>query len=144
MTLLLFVVAGTSSAWAQDEAAPDMEAINAARAIAIEWLALVDTGDYQESWSQAASPVQDAVTLDGWTTSLQGARGSLEPFGERTLVDSREMTNPPGAPEGEYVFLHYRTEAANDQTVTETVVLIEENDVWKVIGYFVQPGAQAG
>lgn len=124
-TMLLFVVAGASSARAQDETAPDMEAINVARAVAIEWLALVDDGDYQESWSQAASPVQDAVTLDGWTTSLQDARGPLEPFGERTLVDSREMTNPPGAPEGEYV-------------------LVEENEVWKVIGYFVQPGAQAG
>lgn len=143
-TLLLFVVAGASTAWAQDQAAPDMEAINAARGVAVKWLALLDAGDYEETWSQAASPVQNAVSLADWMTSLQDTRGPLEPFGERTLVDSRDITDPAGAPPGNYVFLHYRTQVAQDQTATETIVLVDEDDVWKVIGYFVQPGEQAG
>lgn len=119
-----------------DEASAEVEA---AAAAATEWLALVDAGEYEESWRQAASAFQDAVTPAVWETSLTDARSQFEPFGERTLTSSQQVTDPPGAPAGEYVMLQYRTEVSGDRTVTETVVPMKEGDAWKVSGYFVQP-----
>lgn len=114
-------------------------AIEAATAAATEWLALIDAGDYEESWKEAASAFQDAVTPAVWETSVTEARSQFEPFGERTLTSSRQVTDPPGAPAGEYTILQYRTEVSGDRTVTETVVPMKEGDAWKVSGYFVQP-----
>lgn len=143
--LLLLPFAATPLA-AQDqdaEADPTADeasaAIEAAAAAATDWLALVDAGEYEESWREAASAFQDAVTPAVWETSLTDARSELEPFGERTLTSSQQLTDPPGAPAGEYVLLQYSTEVSGDRTVTETVVPMKEGDAWKVSGYFVQP-----
>jgi hypothetical protein len=124
----------------QDE---DALAVEAATVAALDWLALLDDAKYEESWQAGASVLQDNVTVEQWSTALKDARDPLEPFDARKLLESRKVTDPQGAPEGEYIFLHYRTQAANEQTVTETVVLVEEGDAWKVVGYFVQP-EQAG
>ena len=121
----------------------DALAVEAATVAALDWLTLIDDGKYDESWQAGASVLQDNVTVEQWSTALKDARDPLEPFEGRKLLESRKVTDPQGAPAGEYIFLHYRTQAANEQTVTETVVLLEEGDAWKVVGYFVQPG-QAG
>lgn len=121
---------------AADEASAVLEAATAA---ATEWLEIIDAGEYEESWQEAASAFQDAVTPATWRESVTGARGPLEPFGERTLIASQQVTDPPGAPPGEYVILQYRTEVSGDRTAVETVVPMKEGDAWKVSGYFVQP-----
>jgi len=108
-------------------------------AAATEWLALLDAGEYEASWKQAASAFRDAVTPAVWTESVTNARGSLEPFGDRELISSQQLTDPPGAPPGDYVILQYRTDVAGDRTVVETVVPMREGDAWKVSGYFVNP-----
>lgn len=140
---LLLPFAATPLAAQDAEASPPADEapaeIEAATAAATEWLALVDAGEYEESWRQAASGLQDAVTPAVWESSLTDARSQFGPFGERTLTSSQQVTDPPGAPAGEYVMLQYRTEVSDDRTVTETVVPMKEGDAWKVSGYFVQP-----
>jgi len=151
LPLLLASLAAPVMAQEADEAADatttvqdeDALALEAATVAALDWLALLDDGKYEESWQAGASAMQENVTAEQWSTALKDAREPLEPFGARKLLESRKVTDPQGAPAGEYIFLHYRTQAANEQTVTETVVLLEEGDAWKVAGYFVQPG-QAG
>lgn len=151
-SLMFAVLAVPAMAQEADEAADaatttvkdaDALAVEAATVAALDWLALLDDGKYEESWQAGASAMQDNVTAEQWSTALKNARDPLEPFEGRKLLESRKVTDPQGAPAGEYIFLHYRTQAANEQTVTETVVLLEEGDAWKVAGYFVQPG-QAG
>ncbi len=115
--LLLPFAAGPLAAQDQDaEANPPAdktsEDLAAATAAATEWLALVDSGEYEESWQKAASAFQDAVTPAVWETSLTDARSQFEPFGERTLTSSQQVTDPPGAPAGDYVLLQYRTEVS--------------------------------
>jgi hypothetical protein len=121
------------------DAADDTSAAEAAAAAATEWLALIDAGEYEQSWKEAASAFQDALTPAVWETSLTDARSQFEPFGERTLTSSQQVTDPPGAPAGDYVILQYRTEVTGDRTVTETVVPMKDGDAWKVSGYFVRP-----
>lgn len=151
-SLMLAALAAPAVAQEADEAADaatttvqdaDALAVEAATVAALDWLALIDDGKYDESWQAGASVLQDNVTAEQWSTALKDARDPLEPFDARELLESRKVTDPQGAPAGEYIFLHYRTRAAGEQTVTETVVLLEEGDAWKVVGYFVQP-EQAG
>jgi len=142
--MLLFAVSPLA---AQETEAPDAAdaaddtaaAIEGATAAATEWLALIDAGEYEESWKEAASAFQDALTPAVWESALTDARSQFEPFGQRTLTSSQQMTDPPGAPAGDYVILQYQTEVSEDRTVTETVVPMKEGDHWKVSGYFVQP-----
>jgi hypothetical protein len=122
-----------------DAADDTSAAVEAATAAATEWLTLIDAGEYEESWKEAASAFQDAVTPAVWETSLTDARGQFEPFGERTLTSAQQVTDLPGAPAGDYVILQYQTEVSGDRTVTETVVPMKEGDQWKVSGYFVRP-----
>jgi len=132
----LILLPSTIRPLAAQEASTDVEAASAA---ATKWLALIDAGEYEASWTQAASGFQDAVTPAVWTESVTNARGSLEPFGDRELISSQQVTDPPGAPPGDYVILQYRTDVAGDRTAVETVVPMREGDAWKVSGYFVNP-----
>lgn len=140
---LLLPFAATPLAAQDAEADPPADEVSAeveaATAAANAWLALVDAGEYEESWREAASGLQDAVTPAVWETSLTDARSQFGAFGERTLTSSQQVTDPPGAPAGDYVILQYSTAVPGDRTVTETVVPMKEGDAWKVSGYFVQP-----
>jgi hypothetical protein len=150
---LPILLIAASTGFAQEDAEPeapanphtaafDREAIDAARTAAADWLAFIDEGDYEQSWERSAEAVQAAVTLEDWRSSLAEIREPLDPLGDRKLLDSRRMTDPPGAPAGEYVFLHYRTPASEDRTVTETVVMLKEGESWKGVGYFIQGNPQ--
>jgi hypothetical protein len=45
----------------------------------------------------------------------------------------------PGAPDGEYVVVKYRTRFEHKEQAEETVVPMRDRDgVWKVSGYFVK------
>jgi len=149
MTVPLLLFGATGTLHAQDEGGADAEAagvaadtaaaVEAASAAALEWLAVVDSGDYEASWEQAAPAMRQAVTTAQWTAALGQARGPLEPFGERNRIEARYATELPGAPEGEYVVLQYRTGVAGDRTVVETVVPMNVDGAWMVSGYFVRP-----
>ena len=115
----------------QDEAAAVIAVMN--------WLAIVDAGDYSGSWDAGSLAFQEAVTREDWVTSVTSARGSFEPFGEREQIASRTLTHPPTAPPGEYALMQFRTQVSGGRTVIETVVPMKEDGVWKVSGYFVRP-----
>ena len=138
--LALLLVAATPLAAQEDEAVTaDSAAIAAAEEAASPWLDLVDEGDYEASWEQAAPMFQEAVPTSTWMTNVEQARGAFEPFGERTRIGAQHLVDPPNAPAGEYVLLQYRTQVSGDRTVVETVVPMKTDDGWKVSGYFVNP-----
>lgn len=103
------------------------------------WLALVDSGRYGESWSQAAAPFKKQVTAGQWEEAVGRAR---EPFGKLLArkVKSAEYTRSvPGAPAGEYVILVYDSSFENKKEAGETVVPMKDKDgTWRVSGYFVK------
>ncbi|MEE9208313.1 MAG: DUF4019 domain-containing protein [Gemmatimonadota bacterium] len=118
----------------------DVEAETAAALEATTaWLELLDAGEYEETWNEAAAAFQAAVTVGNWIASVVQARTNFEPFGERVEVGSRYMTDIPNAPPGEYVVFQFRTAVAGDRTVIETVTPMKEQGAWKVSGYFVRP-----
>lgn len=115
-------------------------AVREARVAATAWLQIVDQGKYAESWGEAASAFQQAVTKPAWENAVRQARSPHEPFGAREEVMAQYTPELPNAPPGQYVILQYQTSVAGGRHVVETVVPAYDGERgWRVSGYFVRP-----
>ena len=113
----------------------ETEIVDAAR----DWVRLVDAGQYGESWTQAGATFRGAVTRDQWEAQVKPVREPLGEVGKRTVRSVTTQINPPGAPAGEYRTIQFDTYYSGAGDVIETVVLMDENGSWEVVGYFVRP-----
>ena len=119
--------------------APAADPVDSAREAAESWLTLVDAGEYDQSWERAASFFKQQVRQEQWKQAATKAR---EPLGElisRELLAAQATTSLPGAPDGEYVVIQYRTQFANKKNAVETITPMKDADgSWRVSGYFVR------
>lgn len=117
---------------ADDQTAPAVKAAEA-------WLALVDAGDYAASWQEAAPVFKEAVAQAQWEASVKSARGPLGQLESRELIGAKFTTTLPGAPDGEYVVIQFKTKFAHKAEAVETVTPMKDPaGVWRVSGYFVR------
>jgi hypothetical protein len=108
-------------------------------AAAEPWLALVDRGQYTRSWEMAAERFKSLVDRHDFIKSLNAARKPLGEVKSRELQSKQYATTLPGAPDGRYVVLQYKTTFVNQKSATETVTpMLEKDKVWKVSGYFIK------
>src|SRR5581483_3181190 len=77
----------------------------AAQKSAESWLTLVDSGNYGQSWDQAAQLFRTAVTRDEWSGKIRAVRDPLGKVTSRKLKSATYTKTLPGAPDGEYVVL---------------------------------------
>jgi len=111
----------------------------AALAAAEQWLAAVDQGHYAETWSEAATFFRNAVTRDTWERSMEAVRRPLGKRVSRSLRSATYTTTLPGAPDGEYVVIHFDTVFEHKASAVETVTPMRDTDgKWRVSGYFIQ------
>jgi len=104
-----------------------------------KWVDLVDQHKYAESWTEASAYFRNAVARQEWAKTLEGVRAPLGGVVSRTLDGASYQTNLPGAPDGEYVIVKFRTEFRNKREAVETVVPMKEQDgSWRVSGYFIR------
>lgn len=126
---------GCLAAAAVPAASPEQEAQKAAEA----WLALVDKGEYGESWEQAASFFKDRVKRSQWETIVAKVRGPFGALDSRSLLAAQFTRELPGAPDGEYVVLQFKTSFANKKNAVETVTPMKDSGgAWRVSGYQVK------
>jgi hypothetical protein len=103
------------------------------------WLGLNDGGNYTGSWSEAATFFRGTVTEAEWVRAMSALRAPLGGAVARAVRVSRYATTLPGAPDGEYVLLQYRSQFERKKAAVETVVVMLETDaVWRVSGYFIK------
>jgi hypothetical protein len=115
------------------------EKIVAGKTAAISWLASLDKEDYATSWDEAASIFKDRVAKEQWVKGVGGVRQPLGKMLSRKFIDARYARTLPGAPDGEYVVVHYDTSFEHKQSATETVVpTLDKDGHWRVSGYFVK------
>ena len=133
-TLLLIVpLLFSSLCFAQTEA--ETQAVAAAKA----WLQLVDDGKYDDSWEQAASVFRNNVAKSQWKKMVQGVRDPLGALQERQLDSAKYTSTLPGAPDGEYVIVQFKTTFANKAAAVETLTPMKDADgQWRVSGYFIR------
>ncbi|MGI4721083.1 MAG: DUF4019 domain-containing protein [Janthinobacterium lividum] len=134
-----FAFAAAAQEPGQDRAAaPSADAAAAADA-AKAWLALADAGRHGEGWAASAAALRGAVPLAQWEAAMAAVRTPLGAVVSRTLSSSHPTRTLPGAPEGEYVVLQYRTDFANRAGAVETVTPMRDADgTWRVSGYYVK------
>ena len=117
----------------------DEAAEKEAQAAAKQWLALVDQGQYAESWGTASSYFKNAVPEMQWLQSMKGARQPLGKMISRRLKSATFTTSLPGTPDGQYVVIQYATSFENKASAIETVTPMRDPDrQWRVSGYFIK------
>jgi hypothetical protein len=111
----------------------------AAQTSAEQWLALVDAGNYADSWKTSAAYFQTAVTQDQWAQTAAGVRKPLGDLVSRKFKSAQYTKTVPGAPDGEYVILQFDTSFANKKEAVETITpKLETDGTWKVSGYYIK------
>ncbi|HSY42901.1 MAG TPA: protein kinase [Candidatus Acidoferrum sp.] len=117
--------------------APDNN--EAAVSVAEAWLTVVDNGNYDESWKESAPAFQNAVSEAKWEDSMNTFRKPLGNLLSRGLISAQPATQLPGAPEGEYVVIQFKTSFENNTSAVETVTVGPKlGDDWKVSGYYIK------
>jgi hypothetical protein len=115
-------------------AGPEQEATAAAE----RWLAVVDAGDWPTSWDHASNLFRNAVEKEAWSRQLGAIRGPMGAVKSRTLLGAQYAESLPGAPDGRYVVIQYRTHFTNKASAVETVTPAYDDGTWRVSGYFIR------
>jgi hypothetical protein len=110
-----------------------------AQAVADAWLKLLDQGQYEASWEQAAKPLQAAIGKGEWTKGCGGARQPLGKLVSRKLKSRQYTEQLPGVPDGKYVVIQYESVFEDKALAVETVTpMVDSDGAWRVSGYFVR------
>jgi serine/threonine protein kinase len=118
---------------------PPADADKTAVSAAQNWLALIDAGNYSETWKEASAIFRGAVTEPGWENSMNIFRQPLGDLLSRKLKSAQHMTELPGAPDGQYVVMQFETSFANKKSAIETVTfMLEKDGQWRSAGYFIK------
>lgn len=113
--------------------------IEQAKTAAMNWLALADSNRHASAWTEAAEPIQKALSQSDWTQSQQALRAPLGKLKSRTVKSATFTKTLPGAPEGDYVVIAFASVFTNKPDTVETIIPARTADgSWKVVGYFVR------
>jgi hypothetical protein len=119
--------------------AQDAQSVSQAQNAASAWLALVDAGNYAESWEQAAGSFKASVSKPSWAAAAAGVRLPLGALKSRQIQSSAFTHTLPGAPDGDYVVIKYASRFENKGSAVETVTPLRDKDgTWRVSGYFIK------
>jgi DNA-binding CsgD family transcriptional regulator len=130
VTLALLVPAQAPQAGTDAPAVAETVVTKAAR----DWLALVDAGKWNESWTATAQSFRSLNTVGAWQSASEKARVPLGQVLSRTLVSEQDIPAPPHG----YRTVRFRTDFTNKRGAIETVSLDRENGGWKIVGIYVE------
>jgi hypothetical protein len=120
---------------AEDPHAPDEVA---AERQALGFLGYLDQGRYADSYAYTGMLIRTQLDRDAFSTQIQKTRVGIGALQSRELIDAGYSTTVPGAPEGQYVILHYHVSFAGRQDAVETVTLAFAKGYWRVAGYYIK------
>ena len=103
------------------------------------WLGMVDSEKYSESWKEAAELFRDAIKEEQWRQSLRVVRKPLGKLVKRKIKTKTYRTSLPGAPDGEYVVIQFETSFEHKKSAIETVTpMMDKDGRWRVSGYYIK------
>jgi hypothetical protein len=133
--LVLSLMAFMGSAVALQEGFTDQD-LKDSVAAANQWLSLVDSGHYPESWDAGAVTFKFTITRPEWTKAMEKLRQPLGTVTSRELLEQRTAKDPKGLPAGEYMVLYYKTAFSNRPDANELITEVKESDgKWRVLTY---------
>ena len=114
-------------------------AVEEALEVAEVWLDLVDRGEYDKSWEEAAAYFKTAVQRDQWQQAMVGGRSPLGEVVSRELLEANYRSRLAGAPDGEYVVIRFKTSFSNKAESVETITpMLDPDGRWRVSGYYIK------
>lgn len=105
---------------------------------ALDWLALVDARQWEESWEATGEMFQSEVTAAQWAETGTTVRDPLGAVQSREVETLQQTENLHGVTEGDYVVIQFSTAFAKAPNAVETVILRAEDGALKVVGYFIR------
>jgi hypothetical protein len=110
--------------------------VNQALSASQAWIAVIDAGRYDDSYSFTCEEMRTKFPQDRWVDVLKTIRS---PWGK--VLDRHQMSHiyePHGVKglEGECMIITYNTNFKNLNNATEQVVLKWEDGQWRGAGYF--------
>jgi len=119
--------------------AGNQEAKRSAVDSAILWLEKVDAGKYGQTWEEAATYFKSAVPKSKWSRTIQMVRQPLGQTISREVFSKKYRTSIPGAPDGEYVIVQFKTVFAHKKEAIETITpMLDSDGMWRVSGYYIK------
>ena len=109
--------------------AVEVEVVRSAR----DWLAVVDAGRWDESWRATGEAFRALNTPQAWADASETARVPLGAMVSRTHLTHDSVPAPPHGAE----IVKFETRFDNRPRAIETLTLVREGRVWKVVGYYI-------
>lgn len=108
---------------------------------ALGWLAIMDAGDYAQSWEAASEEFRSMVTQDEWVEKSEAIRGPLGTVISRKPTAGQQTS---GNPKTASCVVKFDTSFAGMADAAETITFAREKDgKWKVTGYLILPRTDA-
>ena len=129
--ICVFIVASAliASAWALTLSRDD----DHAREAALQWLQVVDSGNYKDAARMISEQVR--VTRD-WANYLSANRGRLGRVNKREIVEVEDRSTIPGAAEiRRYDTVRFKTSFERKPAAFEEVVTAKMGCCWEIFGY---------
>ncbi len=104
-----------------------------------EFLLLIDTSQYAQSWDIASSFFKSQVTKETWVKQISSLRPAFGKVTNRQIQNADYLTELPGAPDGQYIVIQYDSSFENKRKAVETITpMLDEDGKWRVSGYYIQ------
>jgi hypothetical protein len=110
----------------------------AAARIATEWLKLIDNAEYGKAWDECSALFRSKVTRQQWVDGIPKNRADYGKFKARKLDGAAYRNSLPGAPDGDYVTVHFISDYEKNPAADELVTLVYQDGAWRPIGYLLK------
>ena len=94
-----------------------------------QWMALLDAGNWEQSYQDTSKAFRSANTLQKWADVSRQVRTPLGAMQSRELVTVDFAPTPQG-----YWIIKFRSDYADKPGAIETLSLVNEDGSWKVAG----------
>src|ERR1700691_6199094 len=110
----------------------------AAERQALGFLGYLDEGRFADSYAYTGVLLRAQADREKFASQIEKARTGTGALQGRELIDANYTTTVAGAPEGQYVVLHYHANFAGRPDTVETVTLAFAKGYWRVDGYYLK------
>lgn len=110
---------------------------------AVEFLTLLDANKVAETWTASSPVLKEAMSEAAWVNMLKAVRLGLGSFKERSPAGIGFTQAMPDAPAGNYCVIEFNSVFATT-SLKEKVIVRDENEQWKVVGYYVSKSVKFG
>jgi len=105
---------------------------------ALNWLRLVDKGEYESSWHDTSELFQSRIGCLDWADKLKAVREPLGKNISRSIKSCTDHQSLPGVPDGNYAVLDFDSVYDQKCNSLEKLTLEKSEKGWRVVGYFIQ------